>query len=142
MKISLAVISGLALLAVGTADAKKAPGSSNYVVVVGWDAQNNKLTYRESKSGSDATELHVKHMKSIEWQPEHANSQTLAFDFSSNSDSPFVEGQSRTGRGTAFIPRNLRKLRDGENSTRYKYSVTLTDNGTAHSEDPIIIIEQ
>jgi hypothetical protein len=142
MRISLALISGLALLAVGTADAKNAPGSSDYVVVVGWDAQNNKLTYKESKSGSVATELHVKHMKSIEWQPEHANSQTLVFDFTSNSDSPFVTGESPKGTGKVFIPRHLRKLRDGENSARYKYSVTLTDNGAAHSEDPIIIIEQ
>jgi len=142
MKISLAVISGLALLAVGTADAKRGPGSSDYVVIVGWDAQNNKLTYRESKSGSDATELHVKHQKSVEWQPEHTNGQTLAFDFSGNSDSPFIAGQSRSGRGTSFIPRNLRKLGGQEKSARYKYSVTLIDNGTAHSEDPIIIIEQ
>lgn len=132
----------MALLAVGTADAKRPAGSSDYVVVVGWDAQNNKLTYRESKSGADATELHVKHMKSIEWQPAHANAQTLAFDFSSNSDSPFADSQSPKGAGKVFIPRQLRQLHNGENSARYKYGVTLTDDGTPHSEDPIIIIEQ
>jgi len=132
----------MALLAAGAADAKKAPGASDYVVVVGWDAQNNKLTYRESKSGSDAAELQVRNLKSIEWQPEHANSQTLVFDFSKNPDSPFASGQSPKGMGKVFIPRQLRQLRQGENSARYKYSVTLTDSGTAHSEDPIIIIEQ
>jgi len=142
MRLPLLVLSVLALLAGGIANAGRGRGSSDYVVIVGWDAQNNKLTYKDSKSGADATELHVKHLKSIEWQPEKSTGQTLVFDFSGNSDSPFAEGQTRTGRGTSFIPRNFRKLRDGEKSARYKYSVTLTDNGTAHSEDPIIIIEQ
>jgi len=133
----------MALLAAGAADAKKGPGASDYVVVVGWDAQNNKPTYKDSKSGADATELHVKHMKAIEWQPEHANAQTLSFDFTSNSNSPFADSESPKGTGKVFIPRHLRKLNNGESSARYKYSVTLTEaDGTAHSDDPIIIIEQ
>ncbi len=140
MKITFLAVSVLALLPL--AAQAQTPDASDFVVVVGFDAASNKFTYKEKKSGADATELHVKHMKSIEWQPEHPRTQTLTIDFTKNADSPFAAGQSRRGQGRVVIPRTLRKLRDQEQSARYKYGVTLVDKGGTHSEDPIIIIEQ
>ncbi|HTP85998.1 MAG TPA: hypothetical protein VMJ34_03585 [Bryobacteraceae bacterium] len=141
MKYSPIAISAIALLIVSSAYAKKA-GSSDYVVVVGWDAQNNKLTYTDSKTGADASELHVRNLKSIEWQPASPKTQDLTIDFSGGSDSPFAASETRRGHAKGPIFHKLRQLRSQEQSARYKYSVTLTDDdGSTHNEDPIIIIE-